>query len=676
MLTRNPVWMLKPQSNTKRRMVGKRLAARRGPGPVFDEEAIKEKLQEIRNDVSGRLDDLIQQFESCQERYGVKVFSADTAQVAAQRVAEIAGPERSVLVNRSATVNEIRPALVANGLLLQDSYDDEFERPEEGVQYYWELDMFEPEAVWESFIKPTRPPRPDPTEPAVALIGVNTISAEDGTAYLVEHLGNISRSMQTAEKIIWLVGLDKIAPTAEDACFIAQAMALFGAPSVAMTAAGRGHDSNSRGKMQANRLLKELLPEQEWYVLLLDNGRRRLLDSPFRSLFTCIGCRACLRECPTFPYLGENAGLSPRDQLWRALRGDGYELSNCVSCGRCKKLCPLEIDLPLLISQFKAERQALKDQFFKRIDVLLTLCSATAPLTNAAFSMPGIRRPIEWVSSLDHRRTMPRFANRPFVRTTNHKQGRSSGKHKMVYYYGCYVNYTDPALGQIVVSMLERNGCEVAIPPQTCCGVAAFWYGDKKIARRYAQKTISTLLQWVNEGYQVLVTCPSCGLALKQDFLYLFPDDADVNRLAENTWDASTFIMRLMQTGEWEAPENPIRIKVGYHTPCHLRIRGIGDDSLALLASIPGMEVVNIDRGCCGLAGSYGMRAKNYNYSMEIGERIAGFIRFEQLDAAITDCAGCEMQLRKVTGLPVYHPVKLLWKSSGGNIEGFEDRGR
>ena len=665
---RNPVWMLKPQSTAKRRTVGRRLTMRRGRMDVFSEEVVKHRLQAIRSDSAEHLEDLVLQLVCvCRDRYGVEVYSAETAQAAARYIAQLAGPHKRVLVNRSAVVNEIRPALLEQGLVVVDTYDEEFHHPDEGVQYYWEIEIPEPEAIWESFSQRMPSPQPHPTGDSVALIGVSSIGAADGTAYLVEHLGNISRLLQEARKVVLVVGLDKIAPTAEDAQFVAQAMALFGAPSIAMTTASHGHAGEDGAQTRLSRPGEDR--PQEWHLVLLDNRRRWLLHSPFRSLFACIGCRACMRECPTFPYFGDDLERTPRDQLWKALRGDGYRLTDCVSCGRCKALCPMDIDLPMLISQVKGQHSQLKDEFFKRIDVLFALSSATAPLANFAFSARVVRYPVEWVSGLDRRRVLPRFHRRSFEDWARSRHARSSGEPKVVYYYGCYVNYTDPSLGRIVVELLERNGCEVVVPPQTCCGVAAFWYGDRKLARQYARKTVRSLLPWVERGYRVVVTCPSCGLALKHDFPLLFPDSDGVRHLAENTLDVPSLIFDLLQQGKWERPRFPLNLRIGYHTPCHLRIRGGGKESMALLATIPGLEVVEVDRGCCGLAGSYGLKAGNYVKSMAIGERIAEFLRSGGFDAVATDCAGCEMQIHAVSGLPVYHPLKLLWQGHGGVLE-------
>jgi len=447
---------------------------------------------------------------------------------------------------------------------------------------------------------------------------------------------------------------------------VAQCMALFGAPSVALTASRRGHDQGVEAAL--NRMpVTSAVPEH--HVVLLDNGRRRLLSSPYHTLFSCIGCRACMRECPTFPYFAADTGMTPRDHLWQAVRGAGNNLEDCVGCGRCKTLCPLDIDLPVMIGRMKGQQPNPQDVFFKRIELLFRLCSATAPVANPAFQTPLVRYPAEWVSGMDHRRVLPRFRRDSFQRWAAARTEHPVGRHKVVYYYGCYVNYTDPELGRAVVGLLERNDCEVAIPAQVCCGVAAFAYGDWDLARRYAQKTIRSLVPWVDQGYRVVVTCPSCALALLRDFCYLLPGDAAAERLAQSTINLSTFVLELAAQGDWETLPSSVPLKVGYHTPCHLRVRGGGADSLALLRLIPALEVVPLDRGCCGLAGSYGMKAAHFDRSLEIGGRVASFIAEQNCQAVSTDCAGCEMQLHALTGLPVFHPAKLLWRSMADRLD-------
>jgi glycerol-3-phosphate dehydrogenase subunit C len=233
----------------------------------------------------------------------------------------------------------------------------------------------------------------------------------------------------------------------------------------------------------------------------------------------------------------------------------------------------------------------------------------------------------------------------------------------VVFYPGCYTNFTDPDLGWAVVGILERNGFEVLVPKHLCCGVASFPYGAKELARQYARQALEVFGPLAREGHTILVSCPSCGMALERDFPHLLPDSDDARLVAEQTQDASDFLWALHLRGELDTAFDPLDLRVGYHTPCHLRVRGLGPENLQLLELIPEMEPVDIDRGCCGLAGSFGMRRVHREESREIGRFLFQELQSPDYDLGITNCAGCEMQMRSGSGQDVVHPLKLLWRA-------------
>jgi len=238
-----------------------------------------------------------------------------------------------------------------------------------------------------------------------------------------------------------------------------------------------------------------------------------------------------------------------------------------------------------------------------------------------------------------------------------------------VYYPGCYANFTDPALGWAVVGILERNGFRVLVPQHLCCGVACLPYGAKKLAQWYARQALKVFGPLAREGYTILVSCPSCGTALARDFPYLLPE-SDVARLvAERTQDVSAFLWALHQRGELDTDFHPLELRAGYHTPCHLRVRDLGPENLRLLELIPGLEPVDIDRGCCGMAGSFGMRCAHREASREIGRYLFEELQSPDYDLGITNCAGCEMQMRAGSGRDVVHPLKLLWRAYSGTSD-------
>ena len=344
---------------------------------------------------------------------------------------------------------------------------------------------------------------------------------------------------------------------------------------------------------------------------------------------------------------------------------------DCIACGRCEALCPLDIDLPTMISEAEAAAGATQwqDQFYCRIGELFQAASLTAPLSNWLFSWSLARLPVEWVSGMDRERQLPRFYRDTFTRQERRRASTASRDRTAVYYPGCYANFTDPDLGWAVVEILERNGFEVLVPDHVCCGVASFPYGAKELARRYARQALQVLGPLAREGHAILVSCPSCGMALERDFPHLLPGSDDARLVAAQTRDASAFLWALHQQGELDTGFGPLELRVGYHTPCHLRVRDLGPENLRLLELIPGMEPVDIDRGCCGLAGSFGMRRAHRHESREIGRFLFEELASPGYDLGMTNCAGCEMQMRAGSGREVTHPLKLLWQAYSGGPE-------
>jgi glycerol-3-phosphate dehydrogenase subunit C len=666
-----PLWVMAPDPQPKRTRVAKQLASSRPLSPPLDEGALCDRLHAIRTDTAEHLDELLGQLTSTlQTRYGVRPLEAATDREAADEIARLAGPSRRVLVNRSATVAELLPHLKARGLEVTETYDGQYAHPDQGVERYWQLDLSSAEAAWEGF----RPQRvrvsPQPST-AIGVLGVNVIAAEDGTVCFVQHLFNISEILEQASTVVLVIGVEHVVRDRDAVMFVAQAQARYGLLSVALSVPRRG--GADKETVTAGRDTVASPPASETtghvrqapvHVILLDNGRRSWLADPrYRDLFLCIGCRGCLLDCPTQPYYGGETGWTPRDYLAAFLRGDNPSLEQCIACGRCRARCPLDIDLPAMISEAEVGTTSWQDQFYCRIGTLFQASSLTAPLSNRLLNWPWARLPVEWVSGMDRERKLPQFHRDTFLRQYRRRTSQPALERRVVYYPGCYANFTDPALGWAVVGILERNGFEVLVPKHLCCGVASFPYGAKRLAGQYARQALEIFGPLARESYPILVSCPSCGMALERDFPHLLPESKDALLVAKQTKDVSDFLWVLHQRGELDTAFDPLNLRAGYHTPCHLRVRDLGPENLQLLELVPGMEPVEIDRGCCGLAGSFGMRRAHREESQEIGRYLFQELQSPDYDLGITNCGGCEMQMRAGSGQDVVHPLKLLWRA-------------
>ena len=101
-------------------------------------------------------------------------------------------------------------------------------------------------------------------------------------------------------------------------------------------------------------------------------------------------------------------------------------------------------------------------------------------------------------------------------------------------------------------------------------------------------------------------------------------------------------------------------MKAAYFAPCHLRSLDIGLPALELLRLVPGLDVSLVEAECCGLGGLYGFKKEKFAIAEEIGKDLAEAVARMKPDIILTDCEGCRMQIRHLTGLKVLHPVQLL----------------
>ena len=82
--------------------------------------------------------------------------------------------------------------------------------------------------------------------------------------------------------------------------------------------------------------------------------------------------------------------------------------------------------------------------------------------------------------------------------------------------------------------------------------------------------------------------------------------------------------------------------------------------STSLLKMIPGLEFIHLDSHCCGIAGTYGFKKENYEYSQGIGEPLFRQIKESGCDFVACDCETCKWQIEMSAGVSVLNPVSVL----------------
>ena len=196
----------------------------------------------------------------------------------------------------------------------------------------------------------------------IGITGANGLAAEEGMVALWHNEGNIWRVMMRPGKHIVLAGIDKIYPNLDEVANLARIQAFHATGQIApnfMNIIG-GPSRTADIEMQ---LVQGVHGPTEVVLVLVDNGRSRVMQSEFRELLYCIGCGACLLECPAYstygPRYASGADLGGKG-LMKASLVHGremakHDMNRCLTCGHCKAICPLSLDVPGMIARLRAK---------------------------------------------------------------------------------------------------------------------------------------------------------------------------------------------------------------------------------------------------------------------------------------------------------------------------------
>ncbi len=397
----------------------------------------------------------------------------------------------------------------------------------------------------------------------------------------------------------------------------------------------------------------------------------------------CHGCRRCVNLCTAFPTLFDLVDASPTLEVDGVAKADfGKVVDQCYLCDMCYMTkCPYvpphpwNVDFPHLMLRAKAAKfrkgeLKLRDRLLSSTDAMGKL--ATIPVVvhavNAANRMPLARGLLEKALGVHRDRVLPEYAGAKFRdhARPNGELAAREGKNtpgKVAVFSTCYVNYNEPGIGHDLLKVLEHNRVPVLLAErEACCGMPKFELGDLEAVARLKEINIPVLARLAREGYAILTAVPSCTLMFKQELPLMFPDDGDVQAVADAMFDPFEYLVLrhkdgLLQTG-FKTPLG----KVSYHVPCHLRVQNMGQKTRELLEMIPGTQVTTIER-CAGHDGTWGVKAEYYENSMKIGRPVFRQMAEGAPDYVSSDCAIAGRHIRQGMGEAPglkQHPITLV----------------
>jgi FAD/FMN-containing dehydrogenase/Fe-S oxidoreductase len=419
-------------------------------------------------------------------------------------------------------------------------------------------------------------------------------------------------------------------------------------------------------------------------LTFFDYGEHRGMG---RAVEMCSGVGACRKTldgtmCPSYrATLDEQHSTRGRANVLRLamtgqlgdarLADDAVRdvLDLCLECRACKTECPTGVDVARFKSEFLAgywQRHGtpLRARAFGHVHAGAAWASRVAPLTNAVAQSRVGRIAAEHLLGVDRRRTLPAW-HRHTLR--DRLRGHENRDARAVLFADTFTQYAEPEIGVAAFEVLQASGVTATLVPHVCCGRPLISQGLLDDARALAVRNVVALHTAVSRGQTIVFLEPSCLSAMREDAPALLSGTMQVRAraLGQAAMLFEEYLDAECQAGRATLPLRAGPHNVLLHPHCHQRAMGLAAPARALLARIPGTTIVDLDAGCCGMAGSFGYTTEHYDVSQAIGElklfpAVRAMRETVPMPALVASGTSCRHQVAHFTGVRAEHPALLL----------------
>ena len=427
-------------------------------------------------------------------------------------------------------------------------------------------------------------------------------------------------------------------------------------------------------------------------------------DRPSSDIInTCVHCGLCLSSCPTYRETGLEMS-SPRGRIYLMKAVDegriGLEsevfqeqMSQCLDCRACEAVCPSGVQYGAILEASRAQieqaRQAdaapaalparplwqralrgvVLGVLFKDMRLFRAFSASMALYQRSGVQWLARRSgALKLIGMADTEAMLPPLSGAATVPQGQIYPAAGDRRYSVAILTGCIMATAFSDIHAATIRVLQRNGCEVLLPPeQGCCGALHTHGGDLDGARALARRNIAAF-----EGLgldAIIVNATGCGSTMKE-YGHLLHDDPEWRGRAE------AFVRKVKDVHEFlagielnTAGLGRLELSVTYQEPCHLaHAQRVTAQPRALLRAIPGLELREMPESslCCGSAGVYNVTQPEMATSL--GARKVSNALSTRAQVIATANPGCALQLagelrRRGEDVHVRYIVELLDQS-------------
>ncbi|RDI69079.1 FAD-binding and (Fe-S)-binding domain-containing protein [Nocardia pseudobrasiliensis] len=348
-------------------------------------------------------------------------------------------------------------------------------------------------------------------------------------------------------------------------------------------------------------------------------------------------------------------------------------LDLCLMCKACKSECPMSVDMASLKAEALAHHHEihgtpLRSRIFGSIRTLNRIGSATAPLSNLPGRIGLLRRTMDRALGITAARPLPVFARLNLLREfRRHRRAAgmvASPLGTVNWLADSFTTYTEPHIGMAAIELLERSGWRVELASGGCCGRSSMSKGLVDDARKKAARLLDSLCTRTEADSPIVGCEPSCLFMLRDEYAALLPDSEAVRAVAGRVKQVEELLVEAIDAGRLVLRnDSPLAgRRIVFHGHCHQKAEVGTAATMALLRRIPGARVMEINSGCCGMAGSFGFESEHYEMSMTVGgDRLFPALAAEPEDTIVAATGvSCRQQIFHGTGRTAWHPVELV----------------